>query len=439
MSGIASIMLRKGVCVSGSDLKENKIIAELKKLGAAISIGHDAANIQGADMVVYSSAIKGDNPEIIAAQAKGISLIKRAEALALLMKDKEVITVTGSHGKTTTSSLVSLLLSEAGFSPTAAIGGILMNTGANSYNGTGKYFVAEADESDGSFLFYNPKFSIITNIDYEHLDYYKTFENELEAFRKYIQKTEEKGRVFYSNDDLNLKKILGSEKKNSFSFGLTKDAEIYPKNIRIDGLSSQFDCCYKGKFLERFGLSLAGLHNISNSLAVIALGLELGVNIKIIKKTLESYKGAGRRIEIKYRNDRFLIIDDYAHHPTEIKATLKAIKNIKPGRIVAVFQPHRYSRTRLLLDDFGRCFELADYIIITDIYPASEPAIAGLSGRSISDKIKQFSPAKPVDFIHKEDLLPHLLNNLKPDDLIITLGAGDIVKVCDELVEELKR
>ncbi len=437
MSGIALILLRNGVRVSGSDLRENKAVNELKRLGADIFIGHHALNIKGAGMVVCSSAIKEDNPEISEAKRLSIPVIKRAEVLALLMKDKFVITVAGSHGKTTTTSLVSYLLSEAGFSPTAAIGGILRNIDTNAYFGNGKFFVAEADESDGSFLYYKPRLSIITNIDYEHLDYYKDFENEIEAFRQFINKTEKDGCIFCCDDDINLKNILKEYKNKCVLFGLTPNAHIYPKNILINGLSCQFDCFYKDKFTDRFYIGLGGMHNISNALSVIALGIELGIDLEIIKKALAGYKGTARRIEIKFKSSDYLLIDDYAHHPTEIKATLKAVRKIKPKRIIAVFQPHRYTRTKLLLDEFSRSFDMADYVVVTDIYAASEQPLEGVNSRSLCDKIKEYTPDKDVKFLPKEEVARHILKVIKPSDLVITLGAGDITKICDELAEGL--
>ena len=438
MSGIAQLLLRQGFKVSGSDLKENKITDGLKKLGADIFIGHNPLNIKGADLIVYSSAIGEENPEIKEAKKQGIPLIKRAEALARLMKDETVITVTGSHGKTTTASLVSYLLLEAGLSPTVAVGGVLRNIDTNACLGDGTFFVAEADESDGSFLYYRPKYSIITNIDYEHLDYYKDFRNEIAAFREFINNTKENGCVFASSDDINLKGILKNYKNKYVLFGLKAGAHIYPKNIQIKGLSSEFDCFYKNKFINRFYLALGGRHNISNALSVIALGLELGIDLKFIKDTLKHYKGAKRRLEIKFDKDDYLLIDDYAHHPTEIKATLVALKSLKFNRLIAVFQPHRYTRTKLLSGEFGKSFDLADYIIVTDIYPAGEQPLKGVSARLIYDKIKERLPDRQIYFLPKEEIAAHILKIIKPHDLLITLGAGDIVKICDELVEKFK-
>lgn len=438
MSGIAQLLLRQGLEVSGSDLKENKITGELKELGADIFIGHNPLNIKGADLIVYSSAIGEDNPEIKEAKRQGISLIKRAEALARLMQDETVITVTGSHGKTTTASLVSYLLLEAGLSPTVAVGGVLRNIDTNARLGDGHFFVAEADESDGSFLYYRPKYSIITNIDYEHLDYYKDFRNEIAAFTEFINNTKENGCVFASSDDINLKGIFKNYKNKYVLFGLKDGAYIYPKNIQIKGLSSEFDCFYKNKFINRFYLALGGEHNISNALSVIALGLELGIDLKFIKDTLKHYKGAKRRLEIKFDKDDYLLLDDYAHHPTEIKATLAALKGLKFSRLIAVFQPHRYTRTKLLSGEFGKSFDLADYIIVTDIYPAGERPQEGISGKLIYDKIKERLPDRQIYFLAKEEIAAHILRIIKPHDLLITLGAGDIVKICDELVGKFK-
>ena len=355
------------------------------------------------------------------------------------MKDKVVITVTGSHGKTTTASLASYLLLEAGFVPTVAIGGILKNIDTNAYFGNGDFFVAEADESDGSFLCYQPRYSIITNIDYEHLDYYKEFNNEINAFKEFLNKTEINGCAFCCDDDINLKDILRDYKKRYILFGLKESAHIYPKNIEMQGFASEFDCIYKNKFLARFYLALSGMHNISNALAVIALGLELGIDLEFIKKTLAYYKGTQRRMEVKFSNNRFLLIDDYAHHPTEIKATLAAIKNLKPNRLIAVFQPHRYTRTKLLLEEFAHSFDLVDYLILTDIYAASEPSLEGVTSMSIYDKIKEYAPDKKIDFLAKEEIPEYLLKIIKPGDLVIILGAGDIVKASDELAEGLQR
>jgi UDP-N-acetylmuramate--alanine ligase len=439
MSGIAQLMLRSGVRVSGSDLKENRATQELKQLGAQIYIGHRPENIEGAKLVVYSSAVKEDNLEIVEARKRGIILMKRAEALARLMQDKTVITVAGSHGKTTTTSLVSYLLIEAWLSPTVAIGGILKNIDNNACLGRGRYFVAEADESDGSFLYYSPVYSIVTNIDREHLDYYVDFDSEIAAFNKFINKTDKEGCLFACCDDENLNKIFSDYNGRKVSFGLSPCADIYPQDIKLYGLHSEFNCIYKGKSIGRFNLALGGKHNISNALSVIALGLELGIDLSFTKKTLEQYKGAGRRLEVKFNSGDITVIDDYAHHPTEIRATLSAVKALTHKRLICAFQPHRYTRTKLLLDEFASSFNDADCIIITDIYPASEAPIPGVTGELLYNKIKDCYADKKVVFLPKGGIKEYVLKELIGGDIFLTLGAGDIVKVNDELVEELKR
>ena len=439
MSGIAQLLLRRGFKVSGSDLKENKITMDLARAGAEIFIGHRRANIAAAQVIIYSSAIKEDNPEIIEAKRQGMPLLKRAQGLAQLMQGKVVITVAGSHGKTTTTSLVSCLLLEAGLLPTVAVGGIIKNIDNNACLGEGKFFVAEADESDGSFLHYSPKYSIITNIDREHLDYYKEFKNAVQAFRKFIKRTDKDGCLFYCLDDPNLRKIISGSKKKAVSFGLGARARIHPGNIVLEGLTCEFDCYENNKFLERFALSLGGRHNICNCLSVIALGRELGIELGVIKKALNDYQGSRRRLEVKLGGPQISVIDDYAHHPTEIKATLLAAKNLAHKRMIGVFQPHRYSRTKLLLNEFCASFDSLDCLIITDIYPAGEQPEQGVDARLIFEKIKKRKTApREVYFVPKQELVDYVSGFKKDGDLILTLGAGDITKVCDELVEKIK-
>jgi len=438
MSGVAHLLLKAGFSVSGSDLKENRVTKELKRLGAKIYTGHNAENISGQSAVVYSSAIREDNPEMLKAKNLGIPLLKRAEALALLMRDKTAITIAGSHGKTTTTALISYMLLEAGLCPTVAIGGILKNIDTNACLGSGEFFVAEADESDGSFLYYQPKYSIITNIDREHLDYYGNFENELKAFKDFIKRTQSAGCVFACSDDPSLKELFADYKPRVVFFGLDEPADIGAKNIELNGLSSDFDCYLKHKFISRFHLALGGRHNISNALSVIGLGLELNINLGYIRRTLEGYKGAGRRLEIKFKSAKFMVLDDYAHHPSEIKATLEAVDNLEAGRKIVVFQPHRYSRTKLLLNEFAACFERADYLIITDIYAASEQPIEGVDAQGLLKQISQHYPHKQAVYLAKEKITDFLLGFMQSGDLVITLGAGDIVRVADALAEKLK-
>ncbi|MCX5712801.1 MAG: UDP-N-acetylmuramate--L-alanine ligase [Candidatus Omnitrophica bacterium] len=370
--------------------------------------------------------------------AKTLALIKRAQALAELMQDKVVIAVAGSHGKTTTSSLCSLMLIDAGLRPTVAVGGILKNIEANAYSGDGDYFVAEADESDGSFLYYKPAYSIITNIDREHLDYYGDFSNEVKAFGDFVNNTLDEGCVFYCADDPILRELLKDSKKRKVMFGLNPYADIYPANIKIHGLRSEFDVFYRNQFIATFNLSLGGEHNISNALSVIALGLELEIDADSIKNTFLNFKGAARRLEVKFENEDLMVVDDYAHHPSEIKASLAALKNLGRKRIIAIFQPHRYTRTQNLLDEFASCFAQADYLILTDIYSAGEPSIPGVNAQLLLERIKEYSASKEVAYLPKDEIIKHILKIRQPQDLVVTLGAGDIVKVSDELAQRVE-
>lgn len=437
MSGIAQLLIARGGTVSGSDVKENAMTQLLARQGARISIGHGAGNIQDADYVVYSSAVKEDNPEIQEARRRGIPVMQRAEALARLMRDKKVICVTGSHGKTTTTSLVSHMLLEARLSPTVAIGGNLKNINANALIGEGDFFCAEADESDGSFLHYSPLYSIITNIDREHLDHYKTFDAVIAAYAAFMEKTRPGGCLFCCGDDENLVRLCRSHQGRRVLFGLNAACDISARNIRIEGLSSVFDCVCGGRPAGTFRLSAGGLHNISNALSVIALGDELQIDRAVITRALETYKGAGRRLDVKWHNRDLMVIDDYAHHPTEIKATLAAVRHLPCKRLIAVFQPHRYSRTRLLLDDFASCFDAADLVVLTDIYPASEQPIPGVTSECVRDAIRKHAPGKQVEVIPKNGLTKHVRRILGPGDIVLMLGAGDITRISDELAAEL--
>jgi len=436
MSGIAQLLIARGDKVSGSDVKENAMTEALSRRGAKIFIGHNASNINGADFVVYSSAVKDDNPEMIEAKRSGKTVMKRAQALAVLMSGKKVICVTGSHGKTTTSSLAAHLLIEAGFAPTVAVGGNFKNINANASAGEGDYFVAEADESDGSFLYYSPVFSIITNTDREHLDYYHTFDAVIAAYKEFMGRTKSGGCLFFCADDPQLAALSGSYQGRKVSFGLN-ECDCFARDIKLDGLESDFECVYMGKSEGVFHLSLGGRHNVSNALSVIALGFELGIGRDVIARTLSTYKGAARRLDIKLRTKNILVIDDYAHHPTEIKATLSAVRHLPCKRLIAVFQPHRYSRTQLLLREFSSCFDAADSVVLTDIYAASEKQIEGVNAQGLCDAIKQHVPEKNVEFVPKNSLLAHVRGMARPGDLILMLGAGDITKVSDDLAKEL--
>ncbi len=439
MSGIARLMAGRGCGVSGSDVKASRMTEELAALGCRICIGHRAENLGDCDEVIYSSAIRDDNPEMAEAKRRGLPLRKRAEALAGLMGDKKAVTVTGAHGKTTTSSLISHLLITAGLSPTVAVGGIIKNTGNNACAGKGEFFVAEADESDGSFLCYRPTYSVITNIDREHLDHYGDFGRLLDSFRVFINQTAPGGCLFCCGQDANLMRLLAGYHGKTVLYGFDDTFDVYASSIRLRELSSEFDCYRRGELLARFKLNLGGSHNVCNALAVIALGMELGIGIGTIARALETYQGSGRRLEVKLRTAKWTVVDDYAHHPTEIRATLAALSQMDCKRRIILFQPHRYTRTRLLLEEFGTCFALADELFITDIYAASETPIEGVDAGLVVEKVRQNFPGKKVEYVRKEDLCEAVLSRVEPRDLVATLGAGDITRISDEIASRLQK
>ncbi len=437
MSGIATLLLKEGFRVSGSDIKASPLTDNLAQLGAKIFIGHRKENLQtSVEVVVFSSAVKEDNPELREAKTRKIPIYRRAEMLALLMEGKKIITVTGAHGKTTTTALIAFILSETGLKPTVAMGGLIKNFSMNAWLGEGDYFLAEADESDGSFLNFQSQISIITNIDKEHLDYYGSFDHLLDSFAKFIERLKPDGLLIIQNGDKNLLSLAGKSGKRFKTYGLSKKADIWADNIKILDLACEFDCFLGPKKIGRVYLPLAGAHNILNCLASILLGLELGIDFKKIAGAIANYQGTKRRLDIKFKDNHIMIVDDYAHHPTEIKATLNAIKeniatNNSYKNILAVFQPHRYSRTKLLLEQFGRCFDLADLLVITDIYAASEEPILGIDSSVLYQQIREVR-GNNVFYLERENIIKHLLSRLSGSDVVVFLGAGDITKLADE-------
>ena len=436
MSGLAQLLIRQDFRVSGSDIKSNFQTERVRALGAEVFIGHVAAHAEGADVVTYSSAVDSSNPEVAFAFRQKIPLLKRAELLSLLMEDKISILVAGAHGKTTTTSMISLLLKTAGLDPTVAIGGEVEDFGGNAYLGTGDYFVAEADESDGSFLHFAPTYSVVTNIDREHMDFYKDMPALEKCFADFIGNTKAGGCCFWCHNDARLRKIINRREMKAVGFGLKKDpAGIYAEDIEMNAGGSEFRVIYKDNSLGRIELRVPGRHNISNALAAAALGCELGLGFNIIKEALSGFRGVGRRFETKACLNDILIVDDYAHHPTEIKATLAAAREYK-RRIVAVFQPHRYTRTRDLREAFVGAFDLADYLILTDIYAASEKPIEGVSSEALYRELVK--RRNHIELIHdKQEIAERLLGIVSAGDLVITLGAGDVNKVGEELSDRI--
>jgi len=441
MSGLASILLDLGYKISGSDIVTSKITKRLADKGATIFKGHNENNVEKADLVVISSAISESNSEIRGAIDRKINMIKRAEMLARLMNNKYGIAVAGTHGKSTTASMISLLLEKSGFDPTVVVGGELNNFKNNAKLGRGNHIVVEADESDGSFLELNPRMALITNIEDDHLEHYGNMENVLKDFKKFIERVPDNGRVILCKDCDNVKELATQCGRSYISYGIFTKADLMAKDIELDKLNSKSKIYWQGVKKGELYLKVAGYHNILNALAAIAVALELGISFIEIAKILETFKGVHRRMEVVVNlDDKILILDDYAHHPTEIKATLSALKaSWQDRRVIAVFQPHRYSRTKLLAEKFGKAFFDADCVIINDIYSANETPISGISGETIFREIKKTNHRQVEYFPSKDNISSYLSEIVQSGDIIITMGAGDIWTVGQELAKQLKK
>lgn len=439
MSGIALVLLKMGYRISGSDLGPSNLTDKLTEEGAKVYFGHSRDNIAPeAEIVVYSSSINESNPEIQEARNRNLPIVKRAQVLSELLNGKKGIAVTGTHGKTTTSSLISVMLENCGLDPTAIIGGEVGLFKGNSKYGKSELVVAEADESDGSFLYLKPFYSVITNLEMEHIDYYKTLEDAIGSYAAFANNTKRGGCLFYNADDPNIGKALKNFKGARESFGFSKGADIYPHEIKMNEFYTSYVCVYKNEIIGRVSLSIPGRHNVLNSLAALLVGFKLGLSFENICRSIKDFTGTKRRFHLRADIDGVMLIDDYAHHPTEIRAVLDACKNWKDRRVVVVFQPHRYTRTKFLAEEFGRCFKGADKLILTDIYAASEEPIDGVSVKNIYDRvIKQ--GLNNVTMMSKDSITGHIMDTKKRGDMIVVLGAGDIKEVSDELSERLNK
>ncbi len=438
MSGIAEILLNQGFNVSGSDLNLTEVTKRLTELGAKIYEGHSAENVKDVDVLVYSSAVIPDNPEVRAAADKNIPIIKRAEMLAETMRMHYGIGIAGTHGKTTTTSMVGLTLTEGGVDPTIIVGGKLSGLGGtNARLGNGDFIVVEADEFDRTFLKLTPTIAAITTLESEHLDTYKDLDDIKTAFIEFANKVPFYGFVVLCLDEPALQDIIPFINKTIFTYGTTAQADVRAIDIEFDGFNSHYTAIYKGKELGRIKLNLPGEQYVKNSLVAVTIATELGIDFSVIKSALEKFTGVYRRFETKYKND-ILVLDDYAHHPTETTVTLAGIRSAWDRRLVVVFQPHLYSRTRDFYQDFGKSFLNSDVFICTDIYPAREKPIEGITGELIAKVTKKYGH-KNVHYIADKSEVPEKLMQLKKkDDIIITMGAGDIWKFGEKFVELLK-
>lgn len=439
MSGIAKVLIQKGYKISGSDLKMTPITAALEGMGATVLEGHRGENLpEDTDLVVISSAIPLSNPEVLEAGRRGIPVIHRGDMLSKLMEGSKGIAVAGAHGKTTITSMISLCLEEAGFDPTIVIGGVLRNIGGNAKLGQGEFFVAEADESDGSFLKLNPYIAVVSNIEDDHLDYYETVENIARAFRQYIQNVRREGFSVLCADDPLLREIAAAGGQKIITYGFHPSARFRVEEISANGFSTVAHIFEGKKKLGVLELKVPGHHNMVNALAAIAVSSELGIDFQEAARALSSFSGASRRFQLLGKAKGVTVIDDYAHHPTEIMATLKAARQGKPNRIIAVFQPHRFTRTKRLHAEFARAFSDADVVVVNEIYSAGEKPIAGVNSGVLAEEIKRCSNSNTLLIADRRETIGYLEQTVSPGDMVLVLGAGDVWQVGTGLLRALE-
>ena len=439
MSGIAELLLNQGFKITGSDINESKVIQNLKEKGADIYKGHDTTHLTDADVLVYSSAVNKDNPEIIAALGKNIPIIRRAEMLGELIALKETsIGVAGTHGKTSTSSMIGAMLSQAKLDPTLVVGGLVRNINTNSLLGEGDIIVVEADEFDRSFLSLQPTIGIITNIELEHTDCYEDLYDLQNAFTQFANASPFYGAVIIGNQSPAAAEIIPNIKRPIITFGLTKKSDFYANDIIHNKSETTFTVFYRGNNLGVIHLQVPGEHNVLNALASIALGIEMNIPFHDIAAGLESYKGVRRRFDIKGEENGVMVVDDYAHHPTEVRVTLNSARNGWNRRIIAVFQPHLYSRTKAFYQEFAIALMEADILVITDVFPAREKPIEGITGKMVADFAKK-SGHKNIFYLENLENLEKKLDNLcQPNDMVITIGAGNIWRYAESYINHLK-
>jgi UDP-N-acetylmuramate--alanine ligase len=436
MSGLARISLSHGITVSGSDAKDSSVVKALQALGATISTQHVAGNVDGADLVVYSSAISTTNPELMRAQELKLATLIRAAALSILMSDSKSIAVAGTHGKTTTSSMMAVALQACGADPSFAIGGTITASGSNAHRGTGEIFVAEADESDGSFIEYHPYAAIVTNVEHDHVDFFATPQDVTSAFKDFAATIKSEGFLTYCADDEGAKALAATITTCALlSYGIGEECDLRLDSIELEAMGSRARAIWRGKVVGFIELQVPGHHNLLNAAAVLATGLNLGFAAPELLTGLAVFRGTGRRFELKGTVHGIRVIDDYGHHPTEIDVTLKAARRFAgDGRLIVIFQPHRYSRTKAFSSQFAKVLEMADRAIVLEVYAASEKPIAGVTSRLITDAMShgEYIP----NFIEVTD---SVIDSAEPQDVIITLGAGDVSSLAPIIVDGLSR
>jgi UDP-N-acetylmuramate--alanine ligase len=437
MSGIAEVLLNLGYRVSGSDLRASETTRRLASLGGRIELGHDAAHVAEAEVVVTSSAVRRDNPEVLEARRRKIPVIPRAEMLAELMRLKQGVAIAGSHGKTTTTSMAAHMMAHAGLDPTAVVGGKVNAFGSNAKLGKGEWIVVEADESDGSFLHYTPTLVVVTNVDPEHLDHWKSEEALRRGFVDFVNRVPFYGTAILCIDHPGVQSILPFIDKRFVTYGEAPQADYRASAIEVRGPRVAFEASRRGEPLGRFEVQMVGRHNALNALAVVALADELGVPTDATRQGLATFQGVQRRFTVRGERAGVTVVDDYGHHPAEVRATLKGARESYGRRVVCLFQPHRYTRTRDLFDDFTTAFNDADVLILTDVYAASEEPIPGVSGAALAEGVRACGH-KDVTFVPRAGLAAAARERVRPGDVVLTLGAGDITQVGPELLRILE-
>ncbi len=440
MSAIAHVLLKRGYNVSGSDINCGHISAQLAENGAMIFMGHDACQVDDAEVVVISTAIHEDNPELLEARAKKLPILHRSDVLAAILNKAEGIAVAGAHGKTTTSAMISCIAVESGMDPTIIIGGEVNSLGGNARNGQGRFVIAEADESDGSFLKFKANLAVVTNIENDHMDHYGTEENIYLAFKQFLSNLKPGGKAILCIDNPKVRRLAGETEADVITYGMDdSDADYTAGDIHYSIDGTTYKLYHNNEFIADIRIIVPGRHNVLNSAGAFAAAIEMGISIKDILSALSKFTGAKRRFETKGKARGVWVVDDYAHHPTEIKATLKAARQVEPKRLLCVFQPHRYTRTKLLFEEFCHCFSDCDELIITDIYPAGEKPLPGVSSAALAESIEKLTGQK-VKYIPQLHRVEEYLEKLAlSGDLIVTIGAGNVFKVGEELIKELER
>jgi UDP-N-acetylmuramate--alanine ligase len=438
MSAIAKVLLEMGYTITGSDLNKSDTINKLEKSGAQVFTGHSSANVHDAEALVVSTAISETNPEVQMAREKGIPVFHRADMIAQLMLQYQGIAVAGAHGKTSTTAMIAVMLEHAGVDPTVIIGGEVDYLNGSAKLGTSKYLVAEADESDGSFLKFSPHIAVVTNIENDHMDFYKTMENILHTFNKFLNNLpKDNGLGVLCFDNAYIRDLAGNLARPYISYAIEHDAQYMARDIRTQGAITTYDVYHDGQLLGAIRINVPGRHNVANSLAAVVVGVSVGLTFEEIAAGLGQFQGAKRRFQTKARLDGVWIIDDYAHHPTEITTTLLAARQTEPKRLICIFQPHRYSRTQFLREEFGRAFTPTDILIITDVYAAGEQPIPGITGEVLKEEVERQTSMQVIYIPDKDKIARYLSEIVEQGDLVMTMGAGNIYLVGEELVELL--